>query len=388
MGLDLRNTNISNGVGNGTDRKPARTMAEHQRWYNHFTVDLFALILQRSIFHPFIAWLIPLCQRAIGAPGDSIQVLSTTYYAALITALSLLGFLDRKLAYGQPRELDWENEVVVITGGAGGLGKIMAEMYGMRGVSVALLDVREPEWESEGMAGVKFYRCDVGKRADVEKARGQIEKDLGPVTILINNAGIVNGKPLLELSDEDIHRNFNINLLSHFHTLRTFLPSMLASETGGTIVTVASVLGKLGASNLSDYTSAKAGLIAMHNSLLAELKSTSAPAGAQKIRTILVTPGQLSTPLFSGVKTPSSFFGPVVEPVELAREIVRMVDAGESGNISMPLYARWIEWLHVLPSGLQRVARQMAGIDNAMEGFGMHRNAVKLADGVKGEKES
>ncbi|RMX80691.1 hypothetical protein D0869_07364 [Hortaea werneckii] len=333
-------------------------------------------------------WLIPLCQRSIGAPGDSIQVLSTTFYASLITALWLFGFLDRKIAYGQPRELDWENEVVVITGGAGGLGKIMAEMYGMRGVSVALLDVREPEWESEGMAGVKFYRCDVGKRTDAEKAKGQIEKDLGPVTILINNAGIVNGKPLLQLSDEDIQRNFNINLLSHFHTLRTFLPSMLASETGGTIVTVASVLGKLGASSLSDYTSAKAGLIAMHNSLLAELKSTSAPAGAQKIRTILVTPGQLSTPLFAGVKTPSSFFGPVVEPVELAKEIVRMVDAGESGNISMPLYARWIEWLHVLPAGLQRVARQMAGIDDAMEGFGMHRNAAKLGDGVKGEKQS
>ena len=125
----------------------------------------------------------------------------------------------------------------------------------------------------------------------------------------------------------------------------------------------------------------------MDSSLLAELKSTSAPAGARNIRTILVTPGQLSTPLFAGVKTPSSFFGPVVEPVELASEIVRMIDAGESGNISMPLYARWIEWLHVLPPGLQRVARQMAGIDNAMEGFGMHRNA-KLADGVKGEKMS
>lgn len=178
MGGDLRNTNISSSEGNGTDRATAQTMANHPKWYNHLTIDLLALILQRSILHPFIAWLIPLCQRAIGAPGDSIQVLSTTYYAALITALWLLGFLDRKIAYGQPRELDWKNEVVVITGGAGGLGKIMAEMYGMRGVSVALLDISEPVWESEGMADVKFYRCDVGKRTDVERAKGQIEKDV------------------------------------------------------------------------------------------------------------------------------------------------------------------------------------------------------------------
>ena len=179
----------------------------------------------------------------------------------------------------------------------------------------------------------------------------------------------MNGKPLLNLTTAEVQRNFNINLLSHFHTIRTFLPGMLASETGGTIVTVASVLGKLGASHLSDYTAAKAGLIVMHASLRAELASTTAPEGAEYIRTILVTPGQLSTSLFAGVETPSSFFGPIVEPVELAREIVRMIDMGESGEISMPLYARWIEWLHVLPVGAQRIVRRLSGIDRAMEGF-------------------
>jgi NAD(P)-dependent dehydrogenase (short-subunit alcohol dehydrogenase family) len=189
-------------------------------------------------------------------------------------------------------------------------------------------------------------------------------------TILINNAGIVNGKPLLDLSASEVQRNFNVNLLSHFHTIRTFLPGMLASETGGTIVTISSVLGKLGASNLADYTAAKAGLIAMHNSLRAELGSSSASEGAEYIRTILVTPGQLSTNLFAGVKTPSSFFGPVVEPVELAREIVRMIDSGESGQISMPFYARWIEWMHVLPASMQKMVRKMSGVDRAMETVG------------------
>ncbi len=162
----------------------------------------------------------------------------------------------------------------------------------------------------------------------------------------------------------------NVNLTSHFNTIRTFLPGMLASEVGGTIVTISSVLGKLGASHLSDYTASKAGLIAMHNSLRAELKSATAPEGAEEIRMILVTPGQLSTSLFAGVETPSSFFGPVVEPVELAREIVKMVDSGESGEISMPFYARWIEWMHVLPVSIQRLVRWISGVDQAMEGFG------------------
>ena len=129
------------------------------------------------------------------------------------------------------------------------------------------------------------------------------------------------------------------------------------------------MLGKLGAANLSDYCASKAGLIAMHASLRAELTGSSAPQGAERVRMVLVTPGQLGTKLFAGVETPSGFFGPVVEPVELAREIVRMVDGGVSGEISLPLYARWIDWLHVLPPGVQRVLRGISGMDRAMEGF-------------------
>ena len=139
-------------------------------------------------------------------------------------------------------------------------------------------------------------------------------------------------------------------------------------------MTVSSVLGKLGASHLSDYTAAKAGQKAMHNSLRAELVSSTAPEGAENIRTILVTPGQLGTNLFAGVKTPSSFFGPIVEPVELAREVVRLIDAGESGVISMPFYARWIDWQSVLPMSVQRLTRWFSGVDRAMEGFASERS--------------
>ncbi|KAK0333694.1 hypothetical protein LTR91_022487 [Friedmanniomyces endolithicus] len=341
-------------------------------WHEHITIDLLAHVLNRSLFHPFIAWLIPLCQRAVGAPYDSFNFTATCIYASIVTLIWILGFLDTRVAYGLSRELDWDEEVVVITGGASGLGKILAETYGMRGASVAVLDVRDPEEESEGLASVKFYKCDVGDAEAVVRAREQIEKDLGTPTILINNAGIVHGKPLLgpnSLTPASIAQTLRINTLAHFHTLQTFVPGMLASPTGGTIVTISSVLGKLGASHLADYTASKAALLALHASLRAELGSPTAPEGAERIRTVLVTPGQLSTTLFAGVQTPSSFLGPVVEVVELAREIVRMVDAGESGEISMPFYTRYIGWLHVLPAGLQRVVRKLSGMDRAMEGF-------------------
>ena len=84
---------------------------------------------------------------------------------------------------------------------------------------------------------------------------------------------------------------------------------------------------------------------------------------------VLVTPGQLGTRLFEGVKTPSSFLGPVVEAVELAAEIVRIVNEGVSEEISLPLYAQWVGVLQVLPRSLQRVARWASGVDEAMSGF-------------------
>ena len=196
-----------------------------------------------------------------------------------------------------------------------------------------------------------------------------IPLQLGSATILINNAGTVAGLPLLSLHPEQITKTLTTNLHSHFHTLQTFLPSLLAAPSGGTIVTISSVLGKLGAANLTDYAAAKAGLIAMHASLRAELVAKEAPAGSENIRTVLVTPGQLGTSLFAGVKTPSSFLGPVVEAVELAREIVRVVDAGESGEISLPLYAGWVCLLEALPRSLKRVVRWASGVDGAMGGI-------------------
>lgn len=196
---------------------------------------------------------------------------------------------------------------------------------------------------------------------------------------------MLKGKRLLDLSAEEVQLSFNVNLLSHFQALRIFLPGMLASEVGGTIVTIASVLGKFGASHLSDYCAAKAGLIAMHASLRAELAGTKAPEGAENIRTILVTPGQLGTRLFESLQTPNAFLAPVVEPVELAKEITRLIDAGESGNISMPLYARCIEWLHVLPVSLQVFLQWLSGADRTMERSSLSKACPTEEHKVKAE---
>ena len=109
---------------------------------------------------------------------EAPEFIASCVWASLVTLWAILGVFNRRIAYGLPREVDWDEEVVVITGGANGLGKILAEMYGMRGASVAVLDVRKPEKESEGLAGISFYTCDVGDAAAVEKVNAEIEKDV------------------------------------------------------------------------------------------------------------------------------------------------------------------------------------------------------------------
>ena len=110
----------------------------------------------------------------------------------------------------------------------------------------------------------------------------------------------------------------------------------------------------------------------MHASLRAELRY-SEHSSAKNIKTILVAPGQLGTPLFAGMKTPSAFLAPIVEPVELAKEIVKMIDSGLSGEIRIPFYADWVPVFQALPVSLQQVLRSWSGLDRAMLDFSRRR---------------
>lgn len=264
---------------------------------------------------------------------------------------------------------------MVITGGLGGLGGCVAEILALRGVGVAVLDVwiRRDGGEGKGEGevvdgeereGVRYYYCDVGDGDQVEKVWRRVVKDVGTPTVLINNAAVVNGKGFMEQSREEVERTFRVNTLSHFHLNRLFLrPILEKSSLGGTIVTVSSVLGHLGTAHLSAYTASKAALLAYHASLTSELASK-----APQVKTILVVPGQLDTQMFGNVKLRGwarNFFGPVVGAGEVAVKIVEMIDRGEGGVVSEPAYARWIPWQGVLPAGLQRVARNWAGLDDA-----------------------
>lgn len=113
---------------------------------------------------------------------------------------------------------------------------------------------------------------------------------------------------------------------------------------------------------VADYTATKAALTNLHHSLTAEMQLMPA---SSRVNTILATPGQLSTPLFSRITPPSTFFGPVITPAALAAAIVGAVDEGKDAEIAMPLYARAIGFWGILPSGLRRWMRGLVGLDAA-----------------------
>lgn len=158
------------------------------------TIDTLIHTLCSTLFSPVPAILLPLTHLSISPqsfhdPSSQFRYF-LLFYTLPILVFHFLTYLDQWLAYskngvyGPPRQLEWKSEIVVITGGAGGLGRVLAERFARRGVGVAVLDVRGgegdegTEWEE---MGVKWYRCDVGDRKQVMEVAGRIREEVGRI---------------------------------------------------------------------------------------------------------------------------------------------------------------------------------------------------------------
>lgn len=147
-------------------------------WWESLTIDILVKVLQNSIFHPFVAALLPLCLRAVETPYSAPAFKNTIYWAIFVCILYILGPINTWLAYGNPRAVNLEEEVVVITGGASGLGRCLAEIYSLKGMDVAVLDIQE-ESHAKPSEGITYYQCDVADSQAVRAAWGDIIKQVG-----------------------------------------------------------------------------------------------------------------------------------------------------------------------------------------------------------------
>ena len=173
---------------------------------------------------------------------------------------------------------------VLVTGGNRGIGRAIAEEFVAQGHRVAVT-VRS----GEGPAGTLSVIADVTDSASLDSAFAEVEEKLGPVEILVANAGITRDMLLLRMTDEDFEEVLNTNLTGAFRVVRRATKGMVKARFGR-IILISSVVGLLGSAGQVNYSAAKSGLVGMARSITREL-------GSRGITANVVSPGFIETDL-------------------------------------------------------------------------------------------
>jgi 3-oxoacyl-[acyl-carrier protein] reductase len=175
-----------------------------------------------------------------------------------------------------------EDRVVLVTGGNRGIGRAIAERFVADGHKVAVT-----ARTGEGPAGTLTVRADVTDADSVDTAFTQIEKELGPVTIVVANAGITKDTLLLRMSEEDFDGVVSTNLGGTFRVVKRAAKGLVRARWGRVIL-ISSVVGLYGSAGQINYASSKAALVGFARSLTREL-------GARAITANVVAPGFIET---------------------------------------------------------------------------------------------
>ncbi|KRT81377.1 dehydrogenase [Oryctes borbonicus] len=282
-------------------------------------------------------------QKEYSLLKSTIDVIAFLLIAAVHIACSIVKALIPD-AYRSQKSI--KDEVVVITGGGGGLGRLLALRLSTLNAIVVLWDVNEDALKEtvrhvEEQGGKAYaYKCDITNREDVYKTAERTAREVGQVSILINNAGVVSGYLLLDTPDHLIQRTFEVNAISHFWTTKAFLPKMIENSNGH-IITVSSMAGHTGTAKLVDYCSSKFAAVGFDEALRVELESL----GVNGVKTTLVCPYFIqSTGMFTDVQTR---FIRILKSSEVADRIITGI-LREEVHVFIPSifrYTFWTKWI-------------------------------------------
>jgi 3-oxoacyl-[acyl-carrier protein] reductase len=191
-------------------------------------------------------------------------------------------------------KIDLTGRCAVVTGGAQGFGRAIAERFVASGAKVAIWDHDQPFAErtaKEIGGGVGAFKVDVSDLAAVERTREETLKAFGRIDILVNNAGIAGvNKTVWDTDFDEWRKVLRINLDGPFICCKAIVPVMI-KENYGRIINISSIAGKEGNPNAAHYSASKAGLIALTKSLGKELAQ-------HKIMVNAVTPAAARTAIF------------------------------------------------------------------------------------------
>lgn len=223
---------------------------------------------------------------------------------------------------------------VLITGGASGIGKIMARKALERGASclvvwdineMGLVALRE---EFAGYEGKVFtYRVDVSDVEDIKVQAAKVREEAGEIDVLINNAGIVVGRYFHEHTHEDITRSMAINSDAVMHITLEFLPGMMRRNSGA-ICTIASSAGLISNPKMTVYAASKWAATGWSDSLRLEMEQL-----GKRISVTTIMPFYINTGMFDGVK---SKLLPILDPERTAERILRAIER-QTRMLALPL---------------------------------------------------
>ncbi|NXF11520.1 RDHE2 dehydrogenase, partial [Smithornis capensis] len=218
-------------------------------------------------------------------------------------------------------------EIVLITGAASGIGRLLSLKFASLGATVVLWDINEEGLKETARlakeneaARVHWYICDCSKRQDVYRVADQVKKEVGDVTILVNNAGIVTGKKFMDSPDSLVEKTMEVNIMAHFWTYKAFLPAMIASNHGH-LVSIASSAGLCGVTRLSDYCASKFAAVGYAESIDMEMRTL----GKTGVKTTIVCPYTINTGMFDGAKTKWPRLLPMLDAEYVAEKIITAV---------------------------------------------------------------
>ena len=238
---------------------------------------------------------------------------------------------------------------ILITGAAMGMGKLYAELaVREKAGAVVLWDVNqtaldETVAELKAAGGTVFsYVVDVSSLEDIEKNAAQVQRDIGDIDLLFNNAGIIRGKYFWDHDNRrDIWMTMAVNSLGIMYIARAFLPAMITGGRQSRIVNIASAAGTVSNPRMSVYCASKWAAIGWSDSLRLELEQ----AGHKHVKITTVMPSYISTGMFEGVKAP--LMTPILTPQIVVDKVWAAMKVGKA-QLTLP----WTVRLAMLSRGL------------------------------------
>jgi len=263
----------------------------------------------------------------------------------IFCSMMFLIYLYKKFKSMTKRPKSLKNRVVLVTGGVSGIGRLVALLCKLKGSIVIVWDINDSGIrEMEELVDLSM-KVDITSAIQVESSAKHVFERFGHVDILINNAGIVSGKPFLQLNKRQITKCFEVNVISHFWTVQAFLPKMIERKSGH-IVTISSCAAIQGVPKLVDYGASKAACRSFHDTLNLELHQQGIKDG---ISMSCINPYFINTGMFNGTVTTKwwilrKFCGfDFLQPEYVANQIIDAIEY-EKEEVFLPDIMR-VGWL-------------------------------------------